>query len=90
MDSANAERITGVGMYGTLMMARRGEMNMKDVAGLFARLTGLPQGACQPGCMPFYHRSNPSTSLFKNGKRPVRRCSGFFLLRGGRKKDPAC
>ena len=45
MDSANAERITGVGIYGALMMGRRGEMDMKGVAELFARLTGLPQGA---------------------------------------------
>ena len=45
MDSAQAERMAGVGMYGALMMARRGEMDMKGVAELFARLTGLPQKA---------------------------------------------
>ena len=41
LDSAQASRITGVGMYGVLMMARRGEMDMKSVAEMFARVAGV-------------------------------------------------
>ena len=40
-DPQQAHRLAGVGMYGVLMMARRGEMDMNGVADLFARLTGL-------------------------------------------------
>lgn len=40
VDDAQAGQITGVGMYGALMMARRGEMSMKGVAQMFSRLTG--------------------------------------------------
>jgi len=41
MDDSQAERIAGVGMYGVLMMARRGEMDMDGVADMFFRLTGF-------------------------------------------------
>lgn len=41
LDSVQASRITGVGMYGVLMMARRGEMDMKSVAEMFARVAGV-------------------------------------------------
>ena len=41
MDSAQAGRITGVSMYGVLMMARRGEMDMKSVAEMFSRMSGV-------------------------------------------------
>ena len=41
MDSAQAGRITGVSMYGVLMMARRGEMDMKSVAEMFSRVSGV-------------------------------------------------
>ena len=41
LDSTQAGRITGVGMYGVLMMARRGEMDMKSVAEMFARVAGV-------------------------------------------------
>ena len=41
LDSAQASRITGVGMYGVLMMARRGEMDMKSVAEMSARVAGV-------------------------------------------------
>ena len=41
LDSAQAGRITGVGMYGVMMMARRGEMDMKRVAEMFARVAGV-------------------------------------------------
>lgn len=34
----NVSRITGVAMYGVLMMARRGEMDMKTVPEMFARV----------------------------------------------------
>ncbi len=44
-DDMRAEQLAGVGMYGVLMMARRGEMHMKDAAGLFCRLTGAPAAA---------------------------------------------
>lgn len=37
-DDAQASRVTGVALYGVLMMARRGEMRMKDVAEMFTRL----------------------------------------------------
>lgn len=39
LDSTNASRITGVAMYGVLMMARRGEMDMQGVNELFHRIT---------------------------------------------------
>ena len=40
-DPAFAHRIAGIGMYGVLMMARRGKMTLDDAAGMFARLTGI-------------------------------------------------
>ncbi|MBR4038965.1 MAG: TetR/AcrR family transcriptional regulator [Clostridia bacterium] len=39
MDAAQASRIAGVGMYGLLMMARRGEMSMRGAAEMFVRMT---------------------------------------------------
>ena len=45
MDASQAERIAGVGMYGVLMMARRGEMNMESVAEMFSRITGVDLAA---------------------------------------------
>jgi len=41
MDTADAAKIAGVGMYGVLMMARRGEMDMASVSEMFARLSGV-------------------------------------------------
>lgn len=41
LETSQASRITGVGMYGALMMARRGEMTMESVAEMFSRLTGV-------------------------------------------------
>ena len=41
MDTSDAAKIAGVGMYGVLMMARRGEMNMESVSEMFARLSGV-------------------------------------------------
>ncbi|MBQ8617897.1 MAG: TetR/AcrR family transcriptional regulator [Clostridia bacterium] len=38
---AHASCVAGVGMYGVMMMARRGEMSMDSVAEMFQRLTGL-------------------------------------------------
>jgi len=45
MDASQAEKIAGVGMYGVLMMARRGEMNMESVAEMFSRITGVDLAA---------------------------------------------
>jgi len=45
MDTTQAGRIAGVGMYGVLMMARRGEMNMESVAEMFSRITGVDLAA---------------------------------------------
>lgn len=45
LDSAQASRVTGVAMYGVLMMARRGEMDMKSVADMFARVAGMTMAA---------------------------------------------
>ena len=42
-DPALAHQITGVGMYGVLMMARRGEMSLDGVRDTFIRMTGLSQ-----------------------------------------------
>lgn len=41
LDVHDASRMAGVGMYGVLMMARRGEMNMESVGEMFARLAGV-------------------------------------------------
>lgn len=41
VETSQAGRITGVGMYGVLMMARRGDMNMASAAEMFARMTGM-------------------------------------------------
>ena len=41
MGTEDAAKIAGVGMYGVLMMARRGEMNMESVAEMFSRLSGV-------------------------------------------------
>lgn len=40
-DLALAHQIAGVGMYGVLMMARRGEMSLEGARDMFARMTGL-------------------------------------------------
>jgi len=40
MDAADASRLASVGMYGVLMMARRGEMSMECAAQLFERISG--------------------------------------------------
>lgn len=44
-DPARAHALTGVGMYGALMMARKGEMTMNGVAQVFLRLAGLEEHA---------------------------------------------
>ncbi|MBE5799096.1 MAG: TetR/AcrR family transcriptional regulator [Clostridiales bacterium] len=41
MDAALASQLAGVGMYGVMMMARRGEMRMQSVTELFSRLSGV-------------------------------------------------
>ena len=41
MDDSQAGRIAGVGMYGVLMMARRGNMSMESAAEMFNRMSGL-------------------------------------------------
>ena len=43
-DTAEAGRMAGVGMYGVLMMARRGEMSMEGAAQMLERLTGVSFG----------------------------------------------
>lgn len=40
-DPADAHTLAGVGMYGVLMMARRGEMSLDGAAEMFARMTGM-------------------------------------------------
>lgn len=45
LDNRNAGRIAGVGMYGAMMMARRGEMSMDSVRKTFERMTGLDMNA---------------------------------------------
>lgn len=42
-DPAFAHQVTGVGMYGVLMMARRGEMTLEGARDTFARMTGLSE-----------------------------------------------
>lgn len=44
-DPAQAGRVVGVGLYGILMMARRGEMSMKDARNMVARLAGIGEKA---------------------------------------------
>lgn len=41
LDDAHAHRMAGVGMYGVLMMARRGEMSMDGAGSMFSRLSGM-------------------------------------------------
>jgi len=41
MDASQAGCLSGVGMYGVLMMARRGEMSMEGAAQMFSRLSGM-------------------------------------------------
>ena len=41
MDDGHIPALVGTAMYGVLMMARRGEMHMQDVIGMFARLCGM-------------------------------------------------
>ena len=41
METSQASRLAGVGMYGVLMMARRGEMTMENTAEMFSRLSGV-------------------------------------------------
>ena len=43
MDDAQARWAAGVGLYGVLMMARRGEMSMENAAQTFARLCGMDE-----------------------------------------------
>ena len=43
-DDAQAGRMAGVGMYGVLMMARRGEMTMESAAQMLERLSGVRFG----------------------------------------------
>ena len=40
-DPGFAHQVAGIGMYGVLMMARRGEMTLDGAADMFARMTGL-------------------------------------------------
>ena len=41
MDDAQAGQITGVGLYGVLMMARRGNMSMGSAAQMLGRMIGM-------------------------------------------------
>ena len=41
MDASQAKRMAGVGLYGVLMMARRGEMSMDSAAQTFMSLCGM-------------------------------------------------
>lgn len=41
LDSSRAHQLAGVGMYGVMMMARRGEMSMENVEKTFSRMTGV-------------------------------------------------
>ena len=41
MDDANARTLAGVGLYGVLMMARRGEMSMDSAQEMLCRLCGM-------------------------------------------------
>jgi hypothetical protein len=41
MDASQARAMAGVGLYGVLMMARRGEMSMERAAEMFSRLSGM-------------------------------------------------
>ena len=41
MDDGHIPALVGTAMYGVLMMARRGEMHMQDVIGMFVRLCGM-------------------------------------------------
>lgn len=41
LDCAQADIIAGAGMYGVLMMARRGEMSMDSAAEMFSRIAGF-------------------------------------------------
>ena len=45
-DPSLAHQLTGIGMYGVLMMARRGEMTLDDAVCLFSRMTGMTDGVC--------------------------------------------
>ena len=45
MDASRADRIAGVGLYGVLMMARRGEMTMNDALEMFSLMTGTQLAA---------------------------------------------
>ena len=40
-DAKDVQRMVGVTLYGVLMMARRGEMDMKSVAEMFSRVSGV-------------------------------------------------
>jgi len=45
MDDSQAGHVAGVGMYGVLMMARRGEMSMDGAAQMFVRMSGMDMTA---------------------------------------------
>ncbi|MBR5560128.1 MAG: TetR/AcrR family transcriptional regulator [Clostridia bacterium] len=50
MDGAQAGRLAGAGLYGVLMMARRGDMSMACASEIFARMTGMELAARQDEC----------------------------------------
>lgn len=50
MDDAQANQIAGVGLYGVLMMARRGNMSMQSASDVFARMTGMELAAQKSEC----------------------------------------
>lgn len=43
VDDAHAQQMSGVMLYGVLMMARRGSMSMEGAAQMFSRMTGMEQ-----------------------------------------------
>lgn len=47
MDDAYVQQMAGVMLYGMLMMARRGDMNMEGAAEMFSRMTGMKLKAGQ-------------------------------------------
>ena len=45
-DASCAHQLTGIGMYGVLMMARGGEMTLESAEKLFSSMTGIAAGRC--------------------------------------------
>lgn len=50
MDDAQAGQLAGTGLYGVLMMARKGNMSMDCASEIFARMTGIEFAARKGQC----------------------------------------